>query len=292
MLVSVGRGIRVCRPDGTWNPVCESEVVPEPENCSNNLDDDCDGHVDNVDQDGDGWGICDGDCCDDENAGCIYADLVNPGAFEVDGNDVDDNCNGEIDEVMSSCDTQLDSDTPDARHFAQALDLCQFTEEHPPLAERRWGVLDASLTQADGQLAPIPVQHAVRPGFGSGILPSSGQSLVVLSTGHAADSDDNNPAFSAFETGRDLGLDDSDAPEPWLSLNDGVFPNPAGCPDPWDTKAHDSVMLTIDVRVPTNARSFSTRMFFMTAEYPEYVCSPFNDFFVTLVTSDSDANPC
>jgi hypothetical protein len=45
------------------------------------------------------------------------------------------------------------------------------------------------------------------------------------------------------------------------------------------------------VRVPTNARSFSTRMFFFTAEYPEWVCSQYNDFFVALLDSAGDGNP-
>jgi hypothetical protein len=50
-------------------------------------------------------------------------------------------------------------------------------------------------------------------------------------------------------------------------------------------------MLTLRVRVPTNARSFTTRMFFFTAEYPEWVCSQYNDFFVTLIDSAALTNP-
>jgi hypothetical protein len=43
--------------------------------------------------------------------------------------------------------------------------------------------------------------------------------------------------------------------------------------------------------VPTNANSFSVDMFFFSAEYPEYVCTQFNDFFVTLVDSTDGDNP-
>ena len=55
--------------------------------------------------------------------------------------------------------------------------------------------------------------------------------------------------------------------------------------------ANDPVMLTLRMRVPTNASSFSARMYFMSAEYPEYVCSKYNDFFVALVDSKAVGNP-
>ena len=53
-------------------------------------------------------------------------------------------------------------------------------------------------------------------------------------------------------------------------------------------------MLTMHVRVPTNASSFSLDMNFFSSEFPEYSCSPFNDFFVVLLDSTyagSPANP-
>jgi hypothetical protein len=48
------------------------------------------------------------------------------------------------------------------------------------------------------------------------------------------------------------------------------------------------------VRVPSNARSFRLASSFLSSEYPEYVCSPFNDFFVALLDSafaGAPANP-
>jgi hypothetical protein len=63
--------------------------------CANNLDDDCNGVVDdNPDEDGDGWTVCGGDCCDAIGPNCLKPELVNPGAFEVPGNMVDDDCDG------------------------------------------------------------------------------------------------------------------------------------------------------------------------------------------------------
>jgi len=44
-------------------------------------------------------------------------------------------------------------------------------------------------------------------------------------------------------------------------------------------------MLTLTVRVPTNARSFRLATNFFSSEFPEYTCSEFNDFFVVLLDS-------
>ncbi len=63
------------------------------EECDDGVDNDCDGMVDeNLDEDGDGVTNCDGDC-DDGDPG------VYPGAPE-ECNDVDDNCDGSIDEGL------------------------------------------------------------------------------------------------------------------------------------------------------------------------------------------------
>lgn len=80
-------GTQTCNADGTsWSACGGGQVLPKSEICSNQVDDDCDGTIDNVvDSDGDGWTTCNGDC-NDTNA------LVNPGAFEVVGNGIDDDC--------------------------------------------------------------------------------------------------------------------------------------------------------------------------------------------------------
>jgi hypothetical protein len=44
-------------------------------------------------------------------------------------------------------------------------------------------------------------------------------------------------------------------------------------------------MLKLRIRVPTNAQSFSVKSYFFSAEYPEWVCTQYNDFFVTLLDS-------
>ena len=75
-----------------------------PEDCDNRRDDDCDGAIDEsdedcapgcIDRDGDGYGEgggCDGPDCDDGNRS------VNPGAREVCGDNRDNDCDGQRDE--------------------------------------------------------------------------------------------------------------------------------------------------------------------------------------------------
>ena len=44
-------------------------------------------------------------------------------------------------------------------------------------------------------------------------------------------------------------------------------------------------MLTLDIKAPANANSFSFNVYFFSADYSAYVCTNFNDFFVALLDS-------
>ncbi len=237
-----------------------------------------------VDADGDGWTTCDGDCCDSP-LDCAAPTQVNPGAYDIPGNQVDDDCDHQVDNAPATCDGGLASDSSSAGDYAKALDLCQTAVESPPtLAEKRWGVISAVLHLADGTGTPAAASSAIRPSFGVNALPQAGARLVILSSGNAAATADVNPPFEAFQPGKDEGTS-SPAPSDWLTLNGGAFPNAPGCPAAASATAYDPVMLDLRVRVPTNARSFSVSSFFYSAEYPEYVCGSTNDMFVALLDS-------
>jgi putative metal-binding protein len=51
-----------------------------------------------TDNDGDGWTEDQGDCCDRAGVPCPQPWTVNPGATEVPGNEIDDDCDGDVDE--------------------------------------------------------------------------------------------------------------------------------------------------------------------------------------------------
>ncbi len=97
-------GKQACQ-NGQW-AACENQVTPAvAEVCNNNVDDNCNGAVDEncsqqppppagqcEDKDGDGYGVgtsCKAEKdCDDNNK------LIHPGASEVCGNNIDEDCNG------------------------------------------------------------------------------------------------------------------------------------------------------------------------------------------------------
>ena len=283
-------GMSKCDASGTaWGP-CSGETVPAFDSCNDGIDNDCDGAADNPpDQDGDGWTACQGDCCDSVADGCGSPNLVNPGAFEVGSNMVDDDCDGTVDNVLTGCDTGLASNSATAVDYAKAIDLCAATVEVPATPQlKKWGVISAKLSRADGTGSPPASSKSIRTGFGSGVTPLQGASIAVLSTGvAAAQAAPNNklPGWVAFQGGQN-SLVTSGVPADWLAANGNNFPNAPGCPDPQGgTTANDPVMLKVRVRAPTNASSFSVSTFFFSSEYPEWVCSAFNDFFLTLLDS-------
>lgn len=268
-------GTRTCLPGGTWSR-CEGEVLPVAEICGNGLDENCSGAADeDTDLDGDGFSTCAGDCCD--SVECTKPENVNPGAFDEAGNLVDDDCDGTVDNGTAACDTGLASNSGDPMDYARAIDLCRTTSDAGP----GWGVISAAFALPDGSGTPHPDAHAIRASYGTAMGALRGANLALLGTGVAADADDVSP--SAQTGGSDmLGLD-SMPPADWLAFHGGSLPNLMGCPGAGGTL--DPLMLTLRVRVPTNAHSFSVRAGFYSHEYPEWICSAYNDFFVVLLDS-------
>lgn len=281
-------GQQMCGSDGQWGE-CSGEVTPTGEVCGNGVDENCNGMVDeDIDADGDGYTTCGGgDCCDSASEGCGDPTLVNPGAFEAAGNNIDDDCDGTVDNVTAAtCDMGLASNSSNGLDYARAIELCQTAT----LQDGKWGVISATFSRANGSGTPDSVQHSIRPAFGATTV-QSGNSLVVLSTGHAAATGQTNPNFAAFQSGRDLGTS-SGMPADWLAANNDQLPNAPGCPAPQGgTTANDPIMLTLQIRVPTNAKSFKLRTNFFSSEYPEWTCSPYNDFFVVLLDSAYTGTP-
>lgn len=276
-------GTQVCTAASVWGP-CEGEIVPVAEDCTDGVDNNCNGKLDeDEDADGDGFMTCSGaDCCDSTE--CAAPATSNPGLFDDPTNLVDDDCNGVADD-LPSCDQGLASDSDVAFDYAKAIDLCPTTAAEDP----SWGVLDARLTLADGMGAPAAISHSIRARFGDNVVPGRGTSMMVISTGAAAGKDDTKPAYQDFDftaTGTSSAF-----PADFLAANNGTLPSAPACPGLSGTTANDPVMLTLTIRVPTNAQSFTLRTSFFSAEYPEWTCSTYNDFFVVLLDSSYAGDP-
>ncbi len=276
-------GMQKCTAAGQWGS-CEGQTIPTTENCSDGVDNNCNGAVDDdVDADGDGFTSCGGDCCDSTE--CSDPILANPGAFDAPGNSVDDDCNGMVDDTALICDQNLMSNAMNAKDYAKAIDICQ----EATAGDKKWGVISASFTLPDGTGTPEAVSHSIRPRFGSMNQARGGLNLAVLSSGVAAAQGDTNPNYESFES--HSGPNESGFPADFMAANNNELPNAPGCPAPDLSGANDPVMLNLEIRVPTNAHSFSLKTNFYSAEFPEWTCSQFNDFFVILLDSNYTGNP-
>ncbi len=202
-----------------------------------------------------------------------------------------------------SCDEGLTSNSTDANDYAKALGICRTTKLDAPKAERSWGLIEAKILRVDG--SPLQDNRAVsiRSSYGS-VSPAvlEGKSIVVLSSGIAADATQTNPGPNGgppsgqnvsalhappstvtIDGGNEHSIKDWYAAENLPLKPASGLPNAPGCNTTDTATAKDSVMLVLRLRAPTNARAFSFNSFFLSAEYPEFVCTNYNDQFVALV---------
>lgn len=189
----------------------------------------------------------------------------------------------------AACDAGLSSDSSDPLEYSAALDLCKTATEQGTT----WGVITSVFSLSSGSGTPAAQSHAIRSVFGAGNTPRFGTAMIVLSTGTAAAVGQTNPSYTYFQPGSNNGTS-STRPGDWLALNGGAIPAAPGCPAAAGAMVSDPVMLTLRIRVPSNARSFSLGANFFGSDYPEWVCSSANDVFVALLDSTfagSPANP-
>jgi hypothetical protein len=233
------------------------EAYPGAPELQNGLDDDCNGVADEpfTDDDLDGFTEAEGDCADDD-------ELVNPNAIEFVGNDVDDDCDGSTDEPLLPCDTGLDPNN--ALHYGYAIGLCNGE------------LLGASLP--NGVVASRTILGSYGS-FGQQLnVPAEGSSMVLLSSGRA-DSTNKDVGFQHDQDGNRFNCIDIPHPAQNGDPGDCGFPDPGTVCDP--------VEVSLTIRVPSNAQSFTYQFQFMSAEYPTWRCTQYDDTFLALLSSQA-----
>lgn len=321
-------GISTCVVDGTDWSECVGQVLPSPEICGDEIDQDCDGEdmtAENaIDIDGDGYTYCDGDCCETSWDCRGEPEKVNPGSTEFDDNTIDDNCNGEVDETIV-CDEGLSLQNDDyagnAEKLAKGMGVCEGlikaelslagdpVSEH--IADNQCGGESGEYTKADRASLTMPYYDnkyktfAVEPKFGDAMMPLEGTALSILST-----ADWDNPTTDAACATLDAGdmKTSSTVPSDWINMMPGCeIPKAPSCggQPPQDgltnqcagkeiPSVQDPIMLTLTLKAPSNARAFEFNLFFMSIEYPATVCASdnYNDFFIALIDSTyNEQNP-
>jgi hypothetical protein len=278
----------VCRPAtrrGRATGVSGRGVAGPIDICANNLDDDCDGVDEDPDEDGDGWTVCGGDCCDAIGPNCLNPSSSTRAPSTWSGQHGRRRLRQQARQrgagLRQRPGQQLERAGND---YAKAIDLCQFTVENPPQEGQEVGRdLVTTVPRRRGRgAAATPSRSAT--GFGTGgIVPQQNARLAVFSTGNAADQR-REPGLRRLPDRQGQRGQQRRAGRLARRQRQPVPQRPRTCPGPGLNQAYNSIMLKIRVRVPTNAKSFNVQMYFFSAEWPEYVCTAFNDLFVTLST--------
>jgi hypothetical protein len=220
-------------------------------------------HADDEDGDGDGWTHAQGDCNDcDPN--------VNPGAIEVINSDPkaapsDEDCDGMVDNVVTDCDANIALGDVDPMNGAKVIELCQTATAN----DKKWGVLSAKYTGANGAAKTPGTQVGVMDNFGPNVHPQGGKKLLVLSSGAA-----RTPAQPGA-CGSETCTHGPGTPPPGFPQD---VPSCTG-----DKTINDDIALDLKLRAPTNATGFKFAFKFHSFEFPEWVCTSFNDQFIALV---------
>ncbi len=314
-----------------WGYECIGEVTPAFENyiCDPNdpsRDNDCNGIPDSLqDEDNDGYSICkDGklsDCCDNSRmCNTSRPDLVHPGvSTDCRGNQIDDNCDGTVDDGDLNCDGSLatpcegancqsnsckfgygdcdngllwnnSNNDESALLLAKAMDICMDSSPN----DDKGRLIEYSVHRAKNNKKNIPVDpgqirllEGMRDKTGNNLIPPRvGHSFAMLSSGRAMDV---YGKVGASDVSFSTGMPDN-VPQIYLKAHNNKLESHPKCSEGSTTDIYDSAVLHLKLQAPKDAKGFSFDFRFFSREYPYYLCSTYNDFFLTLLT-DENGNP-
>ncbi|MCC6554833.1 MAG: choice-of-anchor L domain-containing protein, partial [Polyangiaceae bacterium] len=207
------------------------------------------------------------DCDPNVNPGAIEVVITEPVGDAGVPEPADEDCDGTVDNPPQPCDDNLAVDDSDPMHGAWAVDLCQ----QATAGGHDWGVLSAQYVRANGSAAGASLQSGILGDFGSGVNVQGGHRMLALSSGRARLPSQSGACGSLSCYGFGVG-----------SAPAGFPQDVPGCAG--DTEINDDVALEVHLRAPMNATGYKFNFKFYSFEYPEWVCTSFNDQFISLVS--------
>ncbi|MGH7440446.1 MAG: choice-of-anchor L domain-containing protein, partial [Polyangiaceae bacterium] len=238
-----------------------------------------------ADGDHDGFTVAQGDCNDcDPN--------INPGAYDVPGDGIDEDCNGKADDEPTGCDVGLAADSTNPMDAVKALDLCRVQ------SGKSWGVESAAWVFPDGTKVSLPLQgcpdggapdpnsHGLLGSFGAN-MPRQGSSMLVISSGMAKAGTNAVPSPGTGTSPDDGTMCTSNAPPAGFPTDS---PSCVGAPA-MTGNDFDGMALEMKIRVPTNAGALNFAFNFLSTEFPSFVCDGYDDTFAALLWSGATGIP-
>ncbi len=208
------------------------------------------------------------DDCDAEATNGCESDLSTPGTCGSCSNSCGDAC---VDGACASCDAPLGLASNDPLDAARALGLCGDS-----LISARWVLADGAAPPTDPTpAAGFALGHGILPDFGSNLMPREGAQLLALSSGTA-----RRPADPGYQNIHSFGFAKGYTGNPPMG-----FPRPSpACPGVETGGVNDPPALELELKAPDWAKGFAFDFDFYTFEWPMFVCSPYNDFFVAILS--------
>jgi len=180
----------------------------------------------------------------------------------------DNDCDKKIDELPITCDDPSKLSSANASHYPMAMDICDTDikcgiESNCPGGMKCKSGHCTRVLKVSFNSSSNPLSRAIMGAFArkGPLKPKRGKGFAVLSTGVA--NYDPHASSTCPQDGTDFHLKNGQDPDPKNK----------------DKKAFDMLILTMELVVPTNARSLSFNFHFLTTEYPEYLDDIYNDTF-------------
>lgn len=237
-----------------------------------------------------GYPDCDGDGyatpedCNDTDA------AINPDAYDFLDDKIDNDCSGQVDNPVESCEPSPSAENPTgtALEFARAMDICPQKSKNKagavvdPLLKFDWGkVSGPGLGQQNWTSQTKPaLQTNIVSSFGQN-QPRRGLNMAGLSTGRWGS---KNPYAEDALDPAQYGLNDACAAIPLAPDDCKILSN--GSPK-GGVSVQDFAELDLWLQVPSNVKGVSFDFAFFTSEFTQFWNAATNDAFFVLASTST-----